>query len=97
MTKEQKAKALIEAIYNATQKGVSVKFSKDFTGQMTLSLGDVHTHVGTPGGDFDQMVEGATRFINGSVDPIVEERERIQALSPLDLAREIRQAWGIES
>lgn len=97
MTKEQKAKALIEAIYRATQKGVSVRFSKDSAGQMTLSLDDIHTHVGVPGGSLDQMVEGATRWINGSVDPIVEERERIQTLSPLDLAKEVRQGWGLKS
>ncbi|NEZ65592.1 hypothetical protein D0962_23020 [Leptolyngbyaceae cyanobacterium CCMR0082] len=56
MTKEQKAKALIEAIYNATQRGISVRFSKDFAGQMTLSLDDIHTHVGVPGGSLDQIL-----------------------------------------
>lgn len=77
MTKEQHCRALIEAIYEATQKNITVKFSKDFTGQMTVSLDDAHTHVGVPGGTLKQMIEGATRWINGSVGAIVEEREQL--------------------
>ena len=82
LTKEQKAKALIEAIYNATQQGIAVRFSKDFTGQMTLSLDDIHTHIGVPGGTVEQMTEGATKWINGSVGLILEERRLTVQLSP---------------
>lgn len=75
MTKEEESRALIEAIYNATRQGITVSFSKDFEGQMTVSLTSdgvgTHTHVGKVGADIDQalpaIVGQAQRFIDGGL------------------------------
>lgn len=42
---------LVELLHDLTQKEISVTFSRDFKGMMTVSWGDElekHTHVGTP-------------------------------------------------
>ena len=98
MTKDQHSKALIEAIYAATQADIEVTFSKDFEGQMTVSVDDYHTHAGTPGGSFEQMVQAATGFINGSIGPIVAEvaeRNRVGRLAPTKMVKEIQERWGV--
>lgn len=64
MTKQQKAKALIEAVYQVTQKGKNCIFSGDFEGMMRVTVGDRHTHVGVPGGSLEKMIVQATQFIN---------------------------------
>ena len=95
MTKDQHSKALIEAIYAATQADIKVTFSKDFEGQMTVSVDGLHTHAGTPGGRFEQMVKDAAGFIDESIGPIVAERERLRDLAPMELVKEIRERWGV--
>ena len=59
MTKEQKYKALLELIYEATRQDIEIKFSKDLEGQMLVSFGgngSGHIHAGSPGGSLDQAV-----------------------------------------
>lgn len=66
MSKSQQRQLLADAIYEATQKGKTVGFSKDFPCMTCVLIDGKHRHCGTPH-DPDSWIIEAANFINHEI------------------------------
>jgi hypothetical protein len=64
LTTEQKAKAILEKMFEIADAGHPVGFEEDWgKGSITLHVGAQHTHCGDPGGTVDDLIDGLHRFL----------------------------------